>query len=101
MTHSRGIDIVIACIKDVQYGGALRLSGTAGNITISSNDTFYAFKAQLQAFIDFLRSGKYPFPFSETEELMKLVIGGSESRENRNKLVDLTGYAGTSEQSNR
>jgi hypothetical protein len=26
---------------------------------------------------------------------MKLVIGGSESRENRNKLVDLTGFAGT------
>ncbi|MEI8246940.1 MAG: Gfo/Idh/MocA family oxidoreductase [Lentisphaerota bacterium] len=55
MTHRRGIDIVIACIKDVQYGGALRLSGTAGNLTITSNDTFYAFKAQLQAFVDFLK----------------------------------------------
>ncbi|MFA6568694.1 MAG: Gfo/Idh/MocA family oxidoreductase [Victivallales bacterium] len=89
MTHKRGIDIVIACIKDVQYGGALRLSGTAGNITITSNDTFYAFKAQLQAFVDFLRSGKYPFPFSETDELMQLVIGGIESRENKNKIVNL------------
>ncbi len=89
MTHRRGIDIVIACIKDVQYGGALRLSGTAGNLTIGSNDTFYAFKAQLQAFADFLRSGKYPFPFSETDELMRLVIGGIESRENGGKVITI------------
>ncbi len=89
MTHKRGIDIVIACIKDVQYGGALRLSGTAGNVTILSNDTYYAFKAQLQAFVDFLRTGEYPFPFSETEELMRLVIGGIESRENKNKIINL------------
>jgi hypothetical protein len=89
MTHRRGIDIVIACIKDVQYGGALRLSGTAGNLTITSNDTFFAFKAQLQAFVCFLRSGEYPFPFSETDELMRLVIGGIESRENNNKVIDL------------
>lgn len=89
MTHRKGIDIVIACIKDVQYGGALRLSGTAGNLTIGSNDTFYAFKAQLQAFADFLRSGKYPFPFSETDELMRLVIGGIESRENGGKVITI------------
>ncbi len=89
MTHRRGIDIVIACIKDVQYGGALRLSGTAGNLTITSNDTFYAFKAQLQAFVDFLRSGEYPFPFSETDELMRLVIGGIESRNNHHQVIDI------------
>jgi GFO/IDH/MocA oxidoreductase family protein len=82
MTHERGIDIMIALIKDVQYGGGLRLAGTKGNVYVCSNDSFYAFKAQLQAFIDFLRSGEYPFPFSETEELMKLVIGGIESRNN-------------------
>ena len=89
MTHRKGIDIVIACIKDVQYGGALRLSGTAGNVTITSNATFYAFKAQLQAFVDFLRSGKYPFPFSETDELMRLVTGGIESREASGKVIKL------------
>lgn len=88
ITHKCGADIVIACIKDVQYGGALRLSGTAGNVTVTSNDTFYAFKAQLQAFADFLRSGEYPFPFSETDELMRLVIGGIESRKSGGKLIE-------------
>ena len=89
LTHRRGIDIVIACIKDIQYGGALRLGGTSGNITVATNDTFYAFKAQLQAFVDFLRSGKYPFPFSETDELMRLVIGGIQSRESQGKKINI------------
>ncbi|MCX6993506.1 MAG: Gfo/Idh/MocA family oxidoreductase [Kiritimatiellaeota bacterium] len=89
MTHARGIDIVIACIKDVQYGGALRLAGTKGNVEVSNNDSFFSFKAQLKAFVDFLRTGEYPFPFSETEELMKLVIGGIESRENGNRVIEL------------
>ncbi|MFA6713853.1 MAG: Gfo/Idh/MocA family oxidoreductase [Victivallales bacterium] len=89
MTHELGIDIVVAQIKDIQYGGALRLAGTAGNICVSASDTFYAFKNQLQAFIDFLRSGEYPFPFSETEELMKLVIGGIESRNQNGKIINI------------
>jgi Oxidoreductase family, NAD-binding Rossmann fold len=89
MTHERGIDIMIALIKDVQYGGGLRLAGTKGNLYVCSSDTFYAFKAQLQAFVDFLRSGESPFPFSETEELMKLVIGGIESRENNAEIINL------------
>ncbi len=89
MTHRRGIDIVIACIRDVQYGGALRLAGVKGNVTVADGDTFYAFKAQLQAYVDFLRTGQYPFPFAETEELMKLVIGGSESRASGGQPIQL------------
>lgn len=89
MTHRRGIDIVIACVKDLQFDGALRLGGTAGSATVTSKDTFYAFKAQLQAFIDFLRTSKHQFPFSETDELMRLVIGGIESREAGGKTIKI------------
>lgn len=89
MTHRRGIDIVIACIKDVQYGAALNICGTDGNVAIKTFDTFYAFKFQLQAFIDFLRTGEYPFDFSETDELMRLVIGGIESRETGGKIIKI------------
>ena len=91
MTHKRGIDIVIACVKDMQFG-PLSLVGNAGNVSLVSGDTFYAFKAQLQAFVDFLRSGKYPFPFSETDELMRLVIGGVESKNSHHKVIDLKEY---------
>lgn len=89
MTHARGIDIIIACVKDVQYGGALRLAGTKGNVIVCSTDTFYAFKAQLRSFTDFLRTGQHSYPFSETEELMQLLIGGIESRENGGALISL------------
>jgi len=87
ITHRKGIDVVIACIKDMQYGAALNLCGTDGNVSIKTFDTFYSFKAQLQAFIDFLRTGEYPFAFSETDELMRLVIGGIESREKNGRIV--------------
>jgi len=89
MTHRNGIDIVIPCIKDMQYGAALQLSGTAGNLTVTSCDTFYAFKAQLQSFVDFLRTGSPEFSFSETDELMRLVIGGIESRENNGIRINI------------
>jgi hypothetical protein len=87
MTHKDGIDIVIGCINGMAYGGPVCLNGTLGSVTVKGGDTFYAFKSQLQAFIDYLRSGKPPFPFEETEELMKLVIGGIESRNNNNKKI--------------
>lgn len=90
MTHKDGIDIIIGCINGMAYGGAVSLNGTAGNVTVKGGDTFYAFKSQLQAFVDYLRSGTPPFPFTETEELMKLVIGGIVSREENNRKVLLS-----------
>ena len=87
MTHKDGIDIVIGCIKGMAYGGPICLNGTLGDVTIKGDDTFYAFKAQLQSYVDYLRSGELPFPFAETEELMKLVIGGIESKKNNNKKI--------------
>ena len=64
------------------YGafGCLQLCGTAGHAQVAFNDTFYAFKTQLEAFVQYLRTGVRPFPFSDTVELMKLVIAGIESR---------------------
>ena len=87
MTHKDGIDVVIGCINGMAYGGAVCLNGTRGSVAVKGGDTFYAFKSQLQAFIDYLRSGTPPFPFEETQELMKLVIGGIESRNNNNKKI--------------
>ncbi len=80
--HRSGSDIVIAAIDDM-YGsfGILVLCGTAGHKEIIFTDTFYAFKKQLEAYIEFLRTGVRPFPFTETEELMKMVIAGIRSRD--------------------
>ncbi|GIP31907.1 Gfo/Idh/MocA family oxidoreductase [Paenibacillus sp. J2TS4] len=82
LKHRCGADIVISVTADMYGGfGPVLLCGTAGHAHVSFQDTFYSFKAQLQAFIDYLRTGKRPFPFAETVELMKLLIAGIRSRE--------------------
>ena len=92
--HKSSIDINIADIYDMYGGfGLVSLVGTTNNVQIQHRDTFYAFKKQLIAFVDYLRTGIRPFPWSETYELMQLVTAGIESREkdgmkimlNRNK----------------
>jgi len=82
LKHRRGIDVVVAAIGDMTGSfGCLQLCGTAGKVQLASGDSFFSFKAQLAAFVDYLRTGVRPFPFEETAELMRLVIGGIESRE--------------------
>lgn len=90
LKHQSGVDAVVVANTDM-YGafGCLQLCGTAGHVAVSFGDTYYAFKAQLVAFIEFLRRGQRPFPFSETVELMKLVIAGIRSRDEGGREVAL------------
>ena len=81
--------VVVASLDMYGGFGALQLCGTAGHAEAFFSDTFYAFKAQLQAFVAFLRTGQRPFPFSETQELMKLVIAGTRSRDENGREVRL------------
>jgi hypothetical protein len=90
LKHRCGADIIVVASADM-YGsfGCLQLCGTAGKVQLSSGDTFYSFKTQLEAFISYLRTGIHPFPFSETVELMQLVIAGILSREQGGREVAL------------
>lgn len=94
LTHRCGADVVVIASADM-YGsfGCLQLCGTAGNRALASGDSFFAFKAQLAAFTDYLRTGVHPFPFSETVELIKLVIAGKLSREQGGRLIHLKDLA--------
>lgn len=88
--HVCGADIVVSAIDDL-YGsfGVLCLYGTAGHAEVAFADTFYAFKKQLEAFIVYLKTGVPPFPFSETVELMEMLIAGIRSREQGGREVFL------------
>lgn len=90
LTHRSGAD-VLAVVNADMYGsfGHLQLCGTQAAVQTRFADTFYAFRAQLAAFVDYLRSGERPFGFDETVELMKLVIAGTISREQDGRLVRL------------
>jgi hypothetical protein len=94
LTHRCGVDITVVASADM-FGafGCLQLCGTAGHAHAAFADTFFAFKAQLAAFIDYLRTGTLPFPFAETIELMKLVIAGRRSRDEAGRLVNLAEIA--------
>jgi len=82
IVHSSGVDVVAVQSADM-FGafGCLSVYGTKSVLNARFQDTFYAFKSQLVDFIEYLRTGKRPFDFSETVELMKLVIAARYSRE--------------------
>jgi hypothetical protein len=88
ITHSSGCDVHIPLTADM-YGafGCNLLIGDAGNTVISDGDTFYSFKKQNEVFINYLRSGEHPYPFTQTIELAKMLIGGVLSREENGRRI--------------
>lgn len=94
--HGCGADVVVSAVADM-FGsfGVLSLCGTVGHAHAAMRDTFSAFKAQLEAFMEYLRVGVRPFPFEETVELMALLIAGIRSREQEGREVTIEEVLGT------
>ena len=58
LRHSCGASVLVASISEIVGSfGVLTLAGTLGHAEAFFSDTFYAFKAQLAAFINYLRTG--------------------------------------------
>jgi predicted dehydrogenase len=88
--HRDGVEVVLAAIADLTGAfGCLNLYGTQGVLSARFQDTFSAFKSQLIAFVEYLRTGRPPVDFSETVELMKIIIAGIRSREEAGRRVEL------------
>jgi predicted dehydrogenase len=90
LRHESGVQISIGAIHDA-YGsfGAVHFYGTKGDLPLKLADTYSAFRAQLVAFIDMLRTGKPPFEFQQTVELMAIIIAGIESRKRDGATVSI------------
>lgn len=90
LSHHSGVEVVVAAISDM-YGafGCLQLGGTVGQAQAVFGDTFWAFKAQLTAFVEYLRTGVRPFPWQETVELMRLLVAGIRSRKEGGKVIEV------------
>jgi predicted dehydrogenase len=90
LKHKSGTDIVAVAIADMSGSfGVLTLCGTRSSAHAVMTDSFYAFREQLRGFVHYLRSGIRPFPFSETVELVRLLIAGCRSREEGGREVAL------------
>lgn len=87
--HENGCNVNIIQGVGMVCNGMLVL-GNKGAKHLTSGDSYYAFKKQLDLFVHWLRTGEEPFPFEETAELMKLVIGGLRSREEGGREVFLS-----------
>jgi hypothetical protein len=88
--HASSADVVVAAISDLYGGmGTLQLVGTKTNAAVDFRDPFGSFKAQLVDYVAFLRTGDRPYPFSETGELMRMVIAGRISRDEGGREVYL------------
>ena len=90
LTHRSGVQVSLPVISD---GGAtfgtMHLCGVAGQATLRFTDTYTAFRGQLLSFIDTVRSGKPPYPFSDTVELMSVLIAGIRSRTDGSRRVEI------------
>lgn len=82
LTHRSGVRVTLGALHDA-YGsfGAVHLHGTKGDLALKLTDTYHAFRGQLVAWIEMLRTGQRPLPFEETVELMAVIIAGIRSRE--------------------
>ncbi|HPA18468.1 MAG TPA: Gfo/Idh/MocA family oxidoreductase [Verrucomicrobiae bacterium] len=99
VTHRDGVQLTLAAIHDA-YGsfGGVHLYGTKGQTALTLRDTYGAFRGQLVAFIEFLRTGRRPYPFDETIELMAVIIAGIQSREQGGRPVKLAEVRGRLEE---
>ena len=90
LKHENGTHVNIACIKEMIGGfGLLTMAGSDHGVQIRINDTFYAFKKQLESYIKYLRNGIPPVPWAETLELMQIIIAGIKSREEKGSIIFL------------
>lgn len=90
VTHRSGVRVTIGALHDA-YGsfGAVHLYGTKDQLPLRLTDTYNAFRGQLVAFIDMLKTGARPLPFDETVELMAVIIAGRRSREQNGAIIHI------------
>jgi predicted dehydrogenase len=90
LRHASGVQVTLGAIHDA-YGsfGAVHLYGTKGDLALKLTDTYSAFRAQLVAYIEMLRTGRPPFDFQQTIELMAIIIAGIRSRERGGEIIQV------------
>lgn len=82
LTHRSGAKATIAVLPDLPASaGVIHAYSRDEQISIKMTDTYSAFRGQMLAVVQWMRSGCDPYPFEETLELMATLIAGIESRQ--------------------
>ena len=88
LVHSSG------CCVDIPQGigmagAGMLIIGTRGSKYLDCEDSYYAFKKQLDLFVNWLRTGEEPVRFEDSVEMMKIIISGLRSRDEGGRAVRL------------
>jgi predicted dehydrogenase len=91
LKHKSGVDAVLWAYYDC-YGsfGSYQVFGDKGSESCRFKDSFSSFKRQLESFVGFVRTGKYPFPVEETFELIAIIAAADLSFREGGREVALT-----------
>ncbi len=90
LVHRSGVELTLPVIHDGGATfGAMHVCGTAGQASFRFSDTYTNFRRQMLGFIEFARSGVEPYPFSETVEMMTVLIAGLQSRAQDSRRVEI------------
>lgn len=91
LVHSSGVQVSLPVIEDgAALFGKLHICGTAGEKAIQLTDTYTAFRRQLVEFINYARTGQSSYSFTDTVELMAILIGGIRSRCENSRQIALS-----------
>lgn len=90
LKHRSGVQVTLPVIPDGSATFAtFHLTGTGGQRTMRLQDTYTAFRRQLLCFFDYVRTGRATYPFTETIELMCVLIAGLLSRAEQAREVSI------------
>lgn len=87
--HKNGCDVDIPMGYGFQSNG-VTIMGEYGCKTVADTDSFYAFKKQLEMFVQYLRTGEADHSFDDTIEMTKIIIAGIRSRQEGGRRVLLS-----------
>lgn len=91
LLHRSGVQLTVPVIADGGPSfGTIHLCGTAGQTSLRFANTYENFRRQMAAFIKFAQDGVPPYPFTETVELMAILIAGLRSRSENSRRVEIS-----------
>ena len=91
LQHASGTQLTVPVIYDGGPSfGMIQVCGTAGQAGFRFSNTYTNFRRLMSSFIDYVQSGIRPYPFTETVELMAILIAGLRSRAENSRRVEIS-----------
>jgi Oxidoreductase family, NAD-binding Rossmann fold len=93
LVHRTGRLVTLAVLPDAKGAfGTFHAYGKGGELAVRLADTYTAFRSQLVDFVNFVATGNAPYCFTETVELMTILLAADESLRRGGVTIDLLNF---------